>query len=108
MARHCAWSTNRFSQFRGNTAFGHIFNVDYNSELANFGERIQYMVGNASNVPNHSSRCRLSWWLGRSDATDEHVVADCETGASMLHRTAIRLSPGTQFNRDVCRIQALP
>ena len=97
LVRHSAFLLNRFhhSQPRGQkTAFELLHSKSYISSLACFGALGMARSADALDLPKAEPRWFNACWLGRSEESDEHIVAS--TQGIRCTRSFRLLPPGSQ------------
>ena len=103
LVRHSAWALQRFQPYlRGGTPYQRLHGTPYRSEVCEFGERVLAFNPDAdrsapSRIPKFAPRWVPGVWLGRSDSSNEHLVA---VGGRVAGYRAVQRATEARWDSD--------
>ena len=108
LVRHAGWLQPRFTLYGSMSPHERLYGVPYDSPIVNFGEIVIARDPSATEGPKHAPRGHYGVWLGRAEATNEHIVALRDSGVIAKFRTVRRVTEGQSFDLEALRVGALP
>ena len=98
MLRHAVWLLNRFQLDVGDnkTSFQRRWGIAYSNAVLPFGELV---------LAQDQS---LAFWLGRCEATDEHILAKANSSSLVKSRSVTRLSLESSVDLTLLKSTGVP
>ena len=113
MLRHAVWLLNRFQLHSSDhkTSFQRRGGIGYNSPALPFGELVLAQTHHAESAKlDHRLQPQrsLAIWLGRCEATGEHILAKANNISLVKSRTVTRLSLEGSMDHSVFKSISIP
>ena len=113
MLRHAVWLLNRFQLHSSDqkTSFQRRWGIAYSSPVLPFGELVLAQTQHAESAKlDHRLQPQrsLAIWLGRCEATGEHILAKANNTSLVKSRTVTRLSLESSMDLSVFKSITIP
>ena len=113
MLRHAVWLLNRFQLHSSDnkTSFQRRWGIAYSSPVLPFGELVLAQTQHAESAKlDHRLQPQrsLAIWLGRCEATGEHILAKANNTSLVKSRTGTRLSLESSMDLSVFKSITIP
>ena len=113
MLRHAVWLLKQFQLHSSDhkTSFQRRWGIAYSSLVLPFGELVLAQTQHAESAKlDHRLQPQrsLATWLGRCEATGEHILAKANNTSLVKSRTVTRLSLESSMDLSVCKSVTIP
>ena len=103
LVRHCGWILWRYAvRADGRTGYSRLKGREYTAGRATFGEATWYKLPKVADLTILDDRWRTAIWLGKSDRSDEHIIA-VDTGA-VLAPSVRRKAEGKRWSERALKL----